>query len=167
MMAAGTASRARAMQPVRIEHQPERVFAGDLQRHRFAELTGIAVQWQRFMASVDRFGGRIGSALYGLMPPEHAPADGIAYLCAVEVAPDASLPDAVTRHPLPAGRFALFEHHGHVADMRRSWDAIWREWLPASGEAVPEAPTLFEGYDERFDPATGQGVIELCLPLGS
>ena len=155
------------MQAARIERQPERVFAGDLKRHRFEALDGIAAQWQRFMASADRIGGRVGSALFGLMPPEHAPADGIAYVCAVEVAADASLPDAVTRQPVAAGRFAVFEHHGHVAALPASWDAIWREWLPASGEAVPEAPTLFERYDERFDPATGLGVIALWLPLRS
>lgn len=153
------------MQPARIERQPERVFAGGLQRYRFEALDGIAAQWQRFMASADRIGGRIGSALFGLMPPGHAPADGIAYLCAVEVAAEASLPDAVTRHRVPAGGFAVFEHHGHVAELHRSWDGIWREWLPASGEAVPDAPTLFERYDARFDPATGQGVVELWLPL--
>ena len=30
------------MQPARIERQPERVFAGDLKRHRFEALDGIA-----------------------------------------------------------------------------------------------------------------------------
>jgi AraC family transcriptional regulator len=42
--------------------------------------------------------------------------------------------------------------------------AIWSQWLPSSGHKFADAP-FFERYDNRFDPRTGEGEVELWLPL--
>jgi AraC family transcriptional regulator len=41
---------------------------------------------------------------------------------------------------------------------------IWNQWLPASGLRAADAPN-FERYDEKFDPLTGNGGLEIWLPV--
>ncbi|CAN5153317.1 hypothetical protein BH11PSE2_BH11PSE2_05030 [soil metagenome] len=43
-------------------------------------------------------------------------------------------------------------------------NAIWKQWLPTSGYEVADAPS-FEHYDERFNPMTGMGEVEVWGPL--
>jgi AraC family transcriptional regulator len=58
----------------------------------------------------------------------------------------------------------VFFHRQHIAAIRSTWNAIWNGWMPQSGHTPADAP-LFERYDERFDPRTGQGGVELWIPL--
>mgnify|MGYP003409082453 CR=1 FL=1 len=37
-------------------------------------------------------------------------------------------------------------------------------WLPISGMKAADAPS-FERYDEKFDPATGNGGLEIWVPV--
>jgi AraC family transcriptional regulator len=55
-------------------------------------------------------------------------------------------------------------HSGHISGLRATWDAIWNQWLPASGLETADTPD-FELYDERFDRATGLGAIEIWFPI--
>ena len=86
------------------------------------------------------------------------------YMSGYEVASFDALPHDLGRMRVPVQRYAVFEHGGHVSGLRATWDAIWREWLPRSGQTPADTPD-FELYDERFDPATGLGVIEIWFPV--
>jgi ribosomal protein S18 acetylase RimI-like enzyme len=86
------------------------------------------------------------------------------YMCGVEVAAFDAIPRELGRMRVPAQRYAVFTHRGHVAALRATWDAIWREWLPRSGEHPANTPD-FERYDARFDPQTGSGEIEIWFPV--
>ena len=70
----------------------------------------------------------------------------------------------VGRVRIPAADYAVFEHHGQIAGLGPLWDAIFGEWLPRSGHRPAHSPD-FERYDERFDPATGSGLVELWVPI--
>ena len=48
--------------------------------------------------------------------------------------------------------------------IRRTVNTIWNHWLPASGHKLADAPN-FERYDEKFDPATGNGGLEIWVPI--
>jgi AraC family transcriptional regulator len=61
-------------------------------------------------------------------------------------------------------RYAVFTHRGHISTIRATCNAIWNDWLPRSGCEVDDAPD-FERYDERFDPHTGQGEMEVWIPV--
>ncbi len=52
----------------------------------------------------------------------------------------------------------------HISTIRRTVGTIWNEWLPASKLCVADAPN-FERYDEKFDPATGNGGLEIWVPV--
>ena len=54
-------------------------------------------------------------------------------------------------HQLPAGRYAVFTHLGPYRRLHLTWIAIYRDWLPATGYALRDAPP-FEHY--LADPLT-------------
>ena len=52
----------------------------------------------------------------------------------------------------------------HISTIRRTVNTIWNHWLPASGMKAADAPN-FERYDEKFDPLTGNGGLEIWVPV--
>ena len=79
--------------------------------------------------------------------------------------PDFSdLPRGFGRIRIPEQRYAVFTHTDHVSSIRRTVNTIWNQWLPASGLKAADAPN-FERYDEKFDPATGNGGFEIWVPV--
>ena len=43
-------------------------------------------------------------------------------------------------------------------------NTIWNHWLPASGMKAADAPN-FERFDEVFDTSTGNGGLEIWIPV--
>lgn len=121
----------------------------------------IPQQW-REMRSMGPIAGRIGTAAYGAGCATDE--DGIEYMCAVEVADFAHAPQGLGRMRVPAARYAVFTHDGHVSALPETWKRIWSEWFPASGFTAANTPD-FELYDERFDPETGSGIVEIWFPV--
>ena len=48
--------------------------------------------------------------------------------------PELRLSENMAWMPIAPGRFAVFRHRGPPHTMYRSWQAIYREWLPGSGQ---------------------------------
>jgi AraC family transcriptional regulator len=65
---------------------------------------------------------------------------------------------------IPEAKYAVFSHVDHISTVRRTINTIWNRWLPASGLKVADAPN-FERYDEKFDPLTGNGGLEIWVPV--
>jgi AraC family transcriptional regulator len=85
-------------------------------------------------------------------------------LSGVEVTGVSQSPPGLNSMRLPARQYAIFFHPDHVATIRASWNYIWNEWLPQSRLELADAPIL-EHYDQRFNPRTGAGGVELWVPL--
>lgn len=64
----------------------------------------------------------------------------------------------------PVQRYAVFAHTDNVSNIGRTWQQIWRNWLPESGFEDAHTPP-FELYDEHFDPVTGEGGLEVWFPV--
>ena len=86
------------------------------------------------------------------------------YLAGYATAPGAAVPAGMTLLKVPAGNFAVFVHDGHVSQMHQTMQAIFDSGLPGAGLTAREAPEL-EIYDNRFDPKTGIGPVELWIPV--
>lgn len=147
----------------RFETRPASVVVGLAERYEAGAIEGIPAQWGRFQPYIGHVPGQVGDEAYGVC---RARADGgIDYVCAVRVRPDADdPPPELARVELPAGRYAVFRHRAHVSSLKETVRAIWGVWLPASGHQALDAPD-FELYDDRFDPRTGEGEVEIWLPL--
>ena len=153
-----------AFAPDRYEDGRPMLLAGVRRVHAFgdAERT-IPRQW-RDLQQLGRLPGQRGATAYGAMCGTSPEQQTFEYLAGVEVDAFDALPREVGRMRVPAQRYAVFVHRGPITALRATWDAIWNDWLPRSGERPADTPD-FERYDERFDPRTGAGVIEIWFPV--
>jgi len=123
---------------------------------------GIPAQWQRFAPYIGNVPGQVGTDAYGVR--FNSDDTGLDYACGVEVSDFSRLPPDLCRVRVPANRYAVFTHSGHVSAIRSTWYAIWNKWLPKSGHQLADAPD-FERYDARFDARSGAGEVEIWVPL--
>ena len=80
--------------------------------------------------------------------------------------PDLPLTGTLAWQPIAPGRCAVFTHRGPYDGLHRSWGAIYRDWLPASGETLRDAwpMELCLNSPERTPPA--DLLTELWVPIG-
>src|SRR3954453_16334855 len=124
---------------------------------------GIPNLWQRFHQSVENIPGRIGRIAYGVCC-NGDDAGNFDYIAGVEVVDFSDLPREFSRVRIPEQKYAVFTHSEHISTIRRTVNTIWNHWLPASGMKAADAPS-FERYDENFDSATGNGGLEIWVPV--
>jgi AraC family transcriptional regulator len=151
------------LEPPRFENGKTLLIAGLGERYNAQTMAGIPAQWQTFGQHLGHVPGQVGTAAYGVI----CNGDGegnIDYIAGVEVADFENVPAEFARIRVPAQRYAVFTHRGHVSAIQQTWNAIWSQWLPDSGLESADAPD-FELYDERFDPRSGAGGFEIWLPV--
>ena len=89
--------------------------------------------------------------------------------------PDGGLPDVglrdgaashgLTNESIAAGRWAVFRHVGAYETLWKTWQAIYGQWLPASGQALRQAAPY-----ERYETAPGevppeQHITDIHVPI--
>jgi AraC family transcriptional regulator len=84
-------------------------------------------------------------------------------MCAHEVSSYDGLPASVGRMKVPDQQYAVFTHQGHISSIKDSWQTAMN-WIPNAQWVDGETPS-FELYDERYDPSTGTGIVELWIPI--
>ena len=119
--------------------------------------------WQRFHQTIDNVPGRIGKVAYGVCCNADD-AGNFDYVAAVEVTDFSDLPREFQSVRIPEQKYAVFTHAEHISTIRRTVNTIWNHWLPASGMKAADAPS-FERYDEKFDSSTGNGGLEIWIPV--
>ena len=152
------------LQAPRFEDGKPLLVAGIGERYTW-ESGGPAIpgQWQRFHQSVADIPGRIGKVAYGVCC-NGDDAGNFDYIAGVEVSDFSDLPREFSKVRIPEQRYAVFTHRDHVSTIRRTVNTIWNHWLPASSLKAADAPS-FERYDENFDPLTGDGGLEIWVPV--
>jgi AraC family transcriptional regulator len=80
-------------------------------------------------------------------------------------APDMSTQPGLSWETIPAGRWAVFRHVGRYETLSQSWQAIYGQWLPASGHQLrPAAP--FERYEnDPTDVPPEQLITDIHVPI--
>jgi AraC family transcriptional regulator len=152
-----------SLQLPRFETSKPLLIAGLSERYNFENGAGIPNQWQRFQQSVENIPGRIGSVSYGVCC-NGDDAGNFDYIAGVEVSDFSDLPREFSSVRISEQRYAVFTHGEHISTVRRTINTIWNHWLPASGMKVADAPN-FERYDDKFDPLTGNGGLEIWVPV--
>jgi predicted transcriptional regulator YdeE len=152
------------LKEVRFENGRPMLFAGIRRHHAFARAGAeIPQQWREF-EKLGTLTGQVGTTAYGAICGGDPKTQTMEYMCAVEVASFDGLPKELGRMRVPAARYAVFRHDGNVSTVRATWDKIFSEWLPSSGLRSNNTPD-FEVYGEQFDPKTGDGGIEIWVPV--
>ncbi len=151
------------IEPARFENAKPMLIAGLGARYTCETSTGIPAQWQRFGPHIGHIAHQIGEVAYGVCC--NADDDGnFDYICGVQVADFSDLAKDFARIRLAAQRYAVFAHEDHVSTIRRTVNSIWNNWLPGSGHQAADAPN-FERYGAEFDPRSGNGGLEIWIPL--
>ena len=145
----------------RFEDGRPMLLAGIRRRHSFASMgVDIPRQWHEF-EKLGELPGQVGAIAYGVICGGDPKTQTMEYMCAVEVASFDGLPPELGRMRVPECHYAVFWHAGDVAGVQATWREIFA-WLPGSGFESAQKPD-FERYDERFDPKTGRGGVEIWL----
>jgi len=151
------------LQPPRFETGKALLVAGPGERYTWESGAAIPGQWQRFHQKVDEIPDRVGKVAYGVCC-NGDDSGNFDYIAGVEVSDFSDLPREFSRVRIPEQRYAVFSHKDHISTIRRTVNTIWNHWLPASGLKAADAPS-FERYDENFDPVTGNGGLEIWVPI--
>ena len=67
--------------------------------------------------------------------------------------------------PIAAGRYAVFTHVGGYETRHATWNAVYREWLPASGEVLGRSPPMELSLNGPEDILPEVLRTEIWLPL--
>jgi AraC family transcriptional regulator len=153
------------LNPPRFETSKPLLVAGVGDRFSHENGAGIPGLWQRFHQTVAQLPSRVGPVAYGVCC-NGDDAGNFDYIAGVEVTDFSDLPREFMRVRIPEQKYAVFTHREHISTIRRTVNTIWNHWLPASGFHVADAPN-FERYDDRFDPNTGNGGLEIWVPIKS
>jgi AraC family transcriptional regulator len=89
---------------------------------------------------------------------------GFDYIAALPVNALPSVPTHWQRVDVPARRYLVAWHSGHISTIRSTWFWLLDQYLPANHLSLANAPDL-ERYDTRFDEHSGHGGVEIWLPV--
>jgi AraC family transcriptional regulator len=64
-----------------------------------------------------------------------------------------------------AGRFATFVHQGPYAMLWQTWNAIYQDWLPGSGETLRAAPPYDLYLNDPAKVQPGELLTEIHIPI--
>lgn len=129
-------------------------------RISFEKTGAIPALWAAFNAREDAVRNAVQGAAYGVCC-DATEAGQFRYVAGIEAN---GLTDGMDHVDIPAGRYAVFTHSGHISDLPKTVYTIWNQSLPDL-ELSPEQRPDFELYDDRFDPETGRGTVEIWIPI--
>ncbi len=129
-------------------------------RSNVENTAAIPPLWQEFtQKEADVPGAKLGTA-YGVCHSADE-AGNFTYMAAIEATGDMEGMEVVK---IPGGKYAVFTHRGHISDFPKMVYTVWNKGLPDAG-LEPTMEPDFELYDDRFDPKTGRGEVELWIPI--
>jgi AraC family transcriptional regulator len=146
----------------RIQDRKAFYLAGLTERYNIRRIEGIGAQWDQFAPQIGQIPGRVGHLAYGVCYGFDGKGN-MDYLCGVEVSEDAATPAGLKRLRIDEHRWAVFFHREHISKIKDTWQAIFKQWAPASPHALVEGPQL-EVYAEDFD-HTKKGGVEIWIPV--
>jgi AraC family transcriptional regulator len=150
-----------ALAALRVEVIGPLLLSGISSAYRAGDTAGIPAQWQCLF---DRQVPPLPAGpAYGVFVAGDD--DGcVEYLAGHRIA---RLADAAPGHQtlrLAQRRYAVARHAAHIGSIPLTWRAMLDEWLPAEGLRAIDAPD-FERYDASFDTTTGEGGVDICVPI--
>jgi AraC family transcriptional regulator len=153
------------MKPSRIEDKGAMTIAGLAGRYDGETMRAIPELWQRFGPRIDAVEDKAGAASFGLVMRLMEGGGEITYIAGVAVSAIKRLPPDFISVQVPARRYAVFAHDGHVSELTATIGRVLDRWLPGSGYRVDGEPELIEFYGTAFDPQTGLGDMEIWIPV--
>ena len=121
------------IEAARFEDGRPMIFAGLSERYTPATAGDIPSLWKRVAPNLGSIQGQVDHVAYGVVSNMAGADGGFDYMAGVEVSQAVALPDGFVNLSIPAHRYAVFAHDGHVSKLKDTIGGIWNDWLPASG----------------------------------
>lgn len=157
----------RTMEP-RIVRRPAFHVVGSAGHFTPATTSRIPELWQGFVAGpIETVRNRRGHHTLGVCidaDPASIEQAGFTYVAGVEVDCIDGVPSGLIAFTVPESTYAVFTHSGHISRLPDTVRQVFGHWLPTSSYAHVRSPD-FELYDERWNPITGEGEIDLYVPI--
>jgi AraC family transcriptional regulator len=153
------------MGPDRYVNGPAMTIAGYLEHFSPQAIGDIPKLWHRFGPRIESIAGRVDGEAYGVLPKLMRADAPIAYMAGVPMLASATIAPEYAVLKIPARRYAVFAHDGHIAMLRDTVGRAVIGWLPTSNKQIDGEPEMLEFYGPSYDPATGRGQIEIWLPI--
>jgi predicted transcriptional regulator YdeE/DNA-binding transcriptional MerR regulator len=151
------------MEP-KIIHQPGFLVAGTLYQGK-NENQEISAMWQHAFTPRMAEIKSVSRSTYGVcITPAGLPEGEFQYIAGMQVASEADVPEGMVITKVPAGEYAVFEHHGALEKLGQTYEYIYQSWLPASGYKVA-TPLDYELYDDKFNDFQEDSILYLYVPI--
>lgn len=158
-----TPTNTQPLEAPQIADKPELLVYGLTARYDRAAHPGIPGQWDRFLPHLATMANQVGHTAYGVVY-NHNGGNAYDYLCAVQVSQPGPEQGGFINLRVPASRYAIFTHRGHISGIGETFRRIWNEALV--GLPVAQGPVL-EVYGPDFDGRTGNGNVGIWVPLAA
>jgi AraC family transcriptional regulator len=96
--------------------------------------------------------------------PKYEQDSPFTYMAGWKVTRVEDIPEGMTARTVPASDYAVFEHKGALDTLQKTYDYIFREWLPASEYEMAKQDD-FEWYDDRFKFGAADSIMEIWIPI--
>lgn len=149
----------------RIEHKEAFTVVG-LAGQFTMENNTIAQLWDQFNPRAMEIQDAQYDCCLGLCyyEPNYEKGKPFTYMAGRIVSKVDGIPQGMTVREVPACDYAVFEHKGSLETLQKTYDYIFREWLPASEyEMAPQDD--FEWYDYRFKFGQPDSILEIWIPI--
>jgi AraC family transcriptional regulator len=153
------------LEPPRFESGKALLLAGIGARYKCDNKAGIPSQWEKFLTYFGNIPDQVGKTAYGVVYNVDD-AGNMEYLCAAQVRDFSRTPPELSTLRIGPQRYVIFKHREHISTISGTFAAIWGQWLPESGHEAVDAPVL-EVYGPEFDAKSGQGGLEVWVPIKS
>ena len=130
----------------------------------FGDKSAIPRVWRKFAERRDELATPDAETVYGVSYEVNPDEGEFLYLAGVEASEDATLTEDMQEVLAPAGRYAVYLHRGNISGLPGLVRVIWDGGL-AKADLQPRLEPELEIYDKRFDPETGDGDVEIWIPV--
>ena len=123
----------------------------------------IAGLWRRFLTLPVAIPHAINQPPVGFSTLQ-CETGGFLYLCALQVTEAYAPPEGMTLRTVPPSEYAVFRHAGPVTSIAETYARIFGG-DPVPGRRLSAPGAILELFLPKFDPATGEGGVEIWIAL--
>jgi AraC family transcriptional regulator len=153
----------------RIEFLKETILVGQDKTMSFAKNTTFEL-WRNFMPRRNEIPNKNGNEFISLeVFPENFfdkfdPSAEFVKWAAVEVTELGFIPGQMKSLVIPDGTYAVFIHKGPATEAEKTYNYIFREWMPASKYAVDHRPH-FAVMGDKYQKDSPDSEEEIWIPI--
>ncbi|MGM0883290.1 MAG: GyrI-like domain-containing protein [Bacillota bacterium] len=122
--------------------------------------------YQSMLDKAREVDGKVSDRIYMIeLYPDffQAETDTLTQIIGYEVSDAKDIPEGMVAHIVPASKYVKFTHKGLEAELGRTYDLLYGEWMKSSGNRPQNYD--FEIWDKRYKPESSENRIDVHVAL--